>query len=148
MRIGYEIKILSNLIDREIRSSAAIDAMDKMTNMHGRIIGFLHRNEDKEIFQRDIEKSFMISGPSVSEILKLMEKNGLVERRGVEKDGRLKRITLTDKARLMDSEVQTSLDEVEKNLASMLSGEEYAMFEIIVYKLIESLKEKHVKEIV
>lgn len=148
MRIGYEIKILSNLIDREIRSSAAIDAMDKMTNMHGRIIGFLHRNEDKEIFQRDIEKSFMISGPSVSEILKLMEKNGLVERSGVEKDGRLKRITLTDKARLMDSEVQTSLDEVEKNLASMLSGEEYAMFEIIVYKLIESLKEKHVKEIV
>ena len=148
MRIGYEIKILSNLTDREIRSSAAIDAMDKMTNMHGRIIGFLHRNEDKEIFQRDIEKSFMISGPSVSEILKLMEKNGLVERRGVEKDGRLKRITLTDKARLMDSEVQTSLDEVEKNLASMLSGEEYAMFEIIVYKLIESLKEKHVKEIV
>ena len=81
MQIGLEVKILGSLIDREIRAKVAVDNLDKMTNMHGHIIGFLRYNSDREIFQRDIEKRFMISGASVSEILKLMEKNGLIERK-------------------------------------------------------------------
>ena len=71
MQIGLEVKILGSLIDREIRAKVAVDNLDKMTNMHGHIIGFLRYNSDREIFQRDIEKRFMISGASVSEILKL-----------------------------------------------------------------------------
>ena len=84
MRIGFRVKILANLIEKEIRASSAIEDMMKMTNMHGRIISFLHRNEDKDIYQRDIEQNFMISGPSVSEVLKLMKKNGLIEKKSVD----------------------------------------------------------------
>lgn len=81
MRTVIRLKILANLIEREMRTSSAIENMIKMTNMHGRIISYLHRNEGRDIYQRDIEKTFMISGPSVSEVLKLMQKNGLIERR-------------------------------------------------------------------
>lgn len=148
MRIGFQIKILANLIEKEIRSDSAIRNMDNMTNMHGRIIGFLRRNEDKEIFQRDIEKKFFISGPSVSEILKLMERNGLIERKAVEKDGRLKKIVLTEKGRMLDLEVQVALDAVEERLAALISPEEMNELDKIVCKMIEKLNNKKEKEIV
>lgn len=148
MRIGFKIKILANLIEKEMRSDSAIRNMDNMTNMHGRIIGFLHRHEDKEIFQRDIEKKFFISGPSVSEILKLMERNGLIERQAVEQDGRLKKIVLTEKARKMDLEVQAALDASEERLAALITPEEKNELDRIVCKMIEKLKDKKGKEIV
>lgn len=148
MRIGFRVKILANLIEKEIRASSAIEDMIKMTNMHGRIISFLHRNEDKDIYQRDIEQNFMISGPSVSEVLKLMKKNGLIEKKSVEKDARLKKIVLTEKGRQLDAEVQQSLDSVENEIISMLTPEEFSAFASAVEKLITKFKEKQDKEAV
>lgn len=142
MQIGLEVKILGSLIDREIRAKVAVDNLDKMTNMHGHIIGFLRYNSDREIFQRDIEKRFMISGASVSEILKLMEKNGLIERKPVERDGRLKKIVLTDKAVVMHDEVQESIDSVEREIDGLITEEERAEFDRIAMKLIEKLKQR------
>ena len=142
MQIGLEVKILGSLIDREIRAKVAVDNLDKMTNMHGHILGFLRRNRDKEVFQRDIEKRFMISGASVSEILKLMEKNGLIERKSVERDGRLKKIVLTEKAIVMHDEVQESIDSVEREIDGLITEEERAEFDRIAMKLIEKLKQR------
>ena len=145
MRTVIRLKILANLIEREIRTSSAIENMIKMTNMHGRIISYLHRNEGRDIYQRDIEKTFMISGPSVSEVLKLMQKNGLIERQSVKHDARLKKIVRTDKGRQL---VQQSMDAVENEVAAMLSEEEFAAFEKTVEKLIQKLREKQDKEVV
>lgn len=146
MQIGLEVKILGSLIDREIRAKVAVDNLDKMTNMHGHIIGFLMYNSDREIFQRDIEKRFMISGASVSEILKLMEKNGLIERKPVERDGRLKKIVLTDKAIAMHDEVKASIDSVEREIDGLITEEECAEFDRIAMKLIEKLKQRKQEE--
>ena len=148
MRIAIRVKILANLIEKEFRASSAVEDMIKMTNMHGRIIAFLHRYEDRDIYQRDIEQNFMISGPSVSEVLKLMQKNGLIEKKSVERDGRLKKIVLTEKGRRMDADVQQSIDSVENQLAEMLTPEELAAFEGTVDKLIRKLKERKSKEVV
>ena len=148
MRTVIRLKILANLIEREMRTSSAIENMIKMTNMHGRIISYLHRNEGRDIYQRDIENTFMISGPSVSEVLKLMQKNGLIERQSVKHDARLKKIVLTDKGRQLDAEVQQSMDAVENEVAAMLSEEEFAAFEKTVEKLIQKLREKQDKEVV
>ena len=146
MQIGLEVKILGSLIDREIRAKVAVDNLDKMTNMRGHIIGFLRYNSDREIFQRDIEKRFMISGASVSEILKLMEKNGLIERKPVERDGRLKKIVLTDKAIAMHDEVKASIDSVEREIDGLITEEERAEFDRIAMKLIEKLKQRKQEE--
>ena len=146
MQIGLEVKILGSLIDREIRAKVDVDNLDKMTNMHGHIIGFLRYNSDREIFQRDIEKRFMISGASVSEILKLMEKNGLIERKPVERDGRLKKIVLTDKAIAMHDEVKASIDSVEREIDGLITEEERAEFDRIAMKLIEKLKQRKQEE--
>lgn len=146
MHIGLEVKILGSLIDREIRAKTETCSLEKMTNMHGQIIGFLRHNADKEVFQRDIERHFMISGASVSEILKLMEKNGLIERKPVERDGRLKKIVLTDKSIALHDEVRKSIDCVEKEIVELISEDERKEFDRIVQKLIEKLKQRKQEE--
>lgn len=151
MRIGLEIKKLNNLIGKEIcRRTAIYDGDDKLTNMHGRIIGFIRRKgaDGHDVFQRDIENEFMISGPSVSEILKLMEKNALIERRSVAYDGRLKKIVLTDKALELQHRVEQILDCFESELEDVLTDEESRIFETIIVKLKAELQNKNKKETV
>ena len=63
--------------------------------MQGWIIGYLYQNRDKEVFQRDIQEQFSIRRSTVTGILQLMEKNGLITRSSVERDARLKKLELT-----------------------------------------------------
>ena len=54
--VGGEIRVLSNLIKR-----CMDDGMPpETTGMQGSIIGFLHRNADRDMFQRDVEAEFNI----------------------------------------------------------------------------------------
>ncbi len=148
MRIGLEIKKLNNLIGKEIcRRTTIDDKDDKLTNMQGRVIGFIRRSEEfeREIFQRDIENEFMISAPSVSEILKLMEKNGLIERRSVAYDGRLKKIVLTDKALAFHCRIERTIDCFESELQNVLTQDESETFERIIVKLQNELQNKNCK---
>ena len=140
MRIGFEIKKLHMLISNELRSATSIKAIDDMTNTHGYVLKYLAQNEGKEVFQRDIEKEFMISRPTVSEIIKLMEKNGLVERRSVAKDARLKQILLTEKGKTLNVLVKKEFDDFEKSLSDLLTEEESKSLEQIILKLSDGLK--------
>lgn len=84
--VGGEIRVLSNLIKR-----CMDDGMPpETTGMQGWIIGFLHRNEDRDMFQRDVEAEFNIRRSTATGILQLMEKNGFLLREPVAYDARLK----------------------------------------------------------
>ena len=139
MRIGLEIKKLHMLISCKLRSSTSIKAMDDMTNTHGYILKYLADRDGQEVFQRDIERDFRISRPTASEVLKLMEKNGLIERKSVEYDGRLKRLFLTEKGRSLNGLVRQEFDQFEARLSSMLSEEDEARLEEIIDKLTRGL---------
>ena len=75
-----------------------------------------------------------------------MEKNGLIERKPVERDGRLKKIVLTDKAIVMHDEVKASIDSVERGIDGLITEEERAEFDRIAMKLIEKLKQRKQEE--
>lgn len=62
------------------------------------IIMFLAHHTNRDIVQRDIEERFSISPSTASRVLALMEKKGLIERRAVADDARVKKIVLTDMA--------------------------------------------------
>lgn len=91
---GREIHRLSHLFKRALDEGMP----PEMTGVQGHIIGFLRHNEERAVFQRDIEAEFGIRRPTATGILQLMEKNGLLRREPVEYDARLKRLVLTPKA--------------------------------------------------
>ena len=50
-------------MSRNLMAAARERGVDELTAMHGWILGYLCRNEDKDIFQKDIEAGLRSVGP-------------------------------------------------------------------------------------
>ncbi len=79
-KIGHELRTLDNMMSRNLMAAARERGSSQLTAMHGWYLGYLCRNEDKDIFQKDIEAEFKICRWTVTNILKLMEKKGYIRR--------------------------------------------------------------------
>ena len=77
---------------------------------------------------------------TVAEILSLMEKNGLIERKSMSEDARLKEITLTDKSLEIKNSIEKEIKKVEKNLRKGLTQEELENFMKILEKMSKNLE--------
>lgn len=114
--------------------------------MHGYLLRYLYENQERDVFQRDIEKAFSISRSSVTVTLQLMEKNGLIRRESVAQDARLKRIVLTQKARDLHRQIEADILAFESNLARGISEEEQEVFLRVAKKMQENLREDLAKQ--
>ena len=118
--VGGEIRVLSNLIKR-----CMDDGMPpETTGMQGWIIGFLHRNEDRDMFQRDVEAEFNIRRSTATGILQLMEKNGFLLREPVAYDARLKKLVLTERSRRIMQEMCQTGTTIDSRLLQGFSPDE------------------------
>lgn len=130
--VSFEFKIISNLIKRQIDNSANIQYLDSLTGTNGWIIGFLAENDNKDIFQRDLEEQFSIRRSTASSIVKLMEQKGFITRVPVAYDARLKKIVLTKKAYEIHETIFKDMANLEQQLISGLTTEElYAFFKVV-----------------
>lgn len=139
-KIGLEIHKTARRIKRYIDTDAAKSYADKMTGTHGRAIGYLYHNRDRDIFQKDFEREFNIRRSSASTILALMEKNGLVKRESVKYDARLKKITLTERAVEIQNLVEASFERFENMLGEGISEEELEVFFRVLDKIGNNLE--------
>ena len=96
--VGKELRSLNNLILRHFENSPQRKKIETVTGTNGWIIVYLSRNQDRDIFQKDLETQFGITRSTASKVLNLMERKGLVQREKVACDARLKKIVLTQKA--------------------------------------------------
>ena len=133
--IGHEIKAIDHLMQRKMIMTASKSGLDKVTIMHGWIIGYLILNNDRDIYQKDIESEFAISRSTVTNILKLMEKKGYITRASVTSDARLKKIALTDKGIQTAVMLKKAVDENAKNFDRLLENDEKETFLRLVKKL-------------
>ena len=117
------------------------EGLDEIALMHGWILRYLYEHQDKEIYQKDIEKEFSINRSTTSEMLKLMCKKGMIEREEVEYDARLKKIVLTESSRNHNRQIEDKMKEMHQKLIKDLSEEEINMFIKISDKLINNIKE-------
>lgn len=101
-----------------------------LTSIQSRILGHLRRAEEngKDVFQRDIEDVFRIKRSSVTSVLQTLEKKGLIIREGVQGDARVKKLILTDEARRMQSSTYHVLTEMEHEMRSLFTEEEFCDF--------------------
>ena len=132
--IGFQIRAVSNLIKRKIYEIRP-DGQPLLTDLQGRILGFLYHNQDREIFQRDIEEHFYIRRSTVSRLLAGMEEQGLLQRIPVPRDARLKKLVMTPRAVSLHEEITRRLDEMERLLGRGLSRRELEEFLRILEKI-------------
>ena len=139
--VGFEIRTLSNLIRRKVCSS---DGAESVTGMHGWVIGYLYEHKGENVFQKDLEEKFSVRRSTMTAILQLMEKHGLVKREPSKQDGRLKKLILTQKAKDIHTGFTKTIADVEKQLTSGITDEEMETFFSTLEKMknnIESIDE-------
>ena len=137
-RVGYEIKALSNLLNRKIWECS--NQMDgEFTEMQSKLLGFLYHNSDQEVFQKDSERVFYIRRSTASRLLKRLENDGLIVRLPVSRDARLKRVKTTPAADAMLQQIDSRIRHVESVLTQGLSQAEIDQFMETAEKLKQNL---------
>lgn len=111
-KLAVEIHIADVLLKRAGDACDEIYNEKQLTGTHGYILGYLAKHADTPIYQKDIESHFGIRRSSVSGLLTLMEKNGLIERKAVNSDARLKRIVMTDKGRALHADTMNAFERI------------------------------------
>lgn len=131
--IGLEIKTISNLMRRKMENE--IRKNENLTGNHGYILGFLYHQQNKDIFQRDIEQEFSIRRSTATGILNIMEKNNLIKRIDYKGDARLKKIILTKKGIEMHKQAFDKIQEFERNIKKGLTKQEMDNFFYVLDKI-------------
>ncbi len=100
-----------------------------LTAVQCQILLFLfHQDEMQEVNQRDIERMYGLSNPTVSGILKRLEEKELIVRKICKKDGRYKKIEVTEKATELKNQLHERGMAAEEKLVRGLSLEEQEEF--------------------
>ena len=139
-RLGFELHRSSRLVKRYMDNDATKLYVDKMTGTHGWAIGFFYHNRDRDVFQKDFEQEFNIRRSTASNILALIEKNGLITRESVPYDARLKKITLTQKALDVQSVVEKAFESLEDTIKKDITEEELRVFFRVIDKINNNLE--------
>lgn len=135
--VGRCINNLSNLIRRRLD---ACSTKRGMSGSQGRVLHFIMGQAPEEVFQKDIETEFYLRPPSATQLLKLMEKNGLIRRESTAKDARLKKIIVTAKSIELIGTVIPDLEEMERDLTRGISKERLDIFFEVMEQMSENLK--------
>ena len=136
--IAHLIKVASNEISRSVNDFAS--AYD-LTGTQVQIIDFLTSVPDNEdVFQKDIEAKFHLSGATVTNMLKSLEKNGYIVRTPMENDARLKRIELTQKALDHENRVRENIMVIEEAMHEGFSKEEFNMMLGFLDRVIDNME--------
>lgn len=125
--IGMRFRMINNAVRRYVdHNSYMKKEIDNVTCSNGWIIGHLCRMEElgRDVYQRDFETDFGITRSTVSKVLKLLEKKGMIVRTAVSHDGRMKKIGLTDRSREIGKKMHDEYLQMERQLTSGFSGEE------------------------
>lgn len=96
--ISFQLRVIHNQIKAVIGKSISKSDLAPQSQLQGGILGYLYHHREDPVYQGEIEKVFRISRATATNTLQVMEKNGLILRKKQDKDGRLKRIFMTEEA--------------------------------------------------
>ncbi len=123
--ISFQLRVIHNQIKAVIGKSISKNDLAPQSQLQGGILGYLYHHREDPVYQGEIEKVFRISRATATNTLQVMEKNGLILRKKQDKDGRLKRIFMTEEAaanharleegmKTLDEYMQRGMTEAEK----------------------------------
>lgn len=136
------LRMLSSGIRRRYERSAVKREVDNLTGMHSWVIGCLIEREGTDVYQRDIEAALGLSRSGTSKLLAQMEQKGLVTRVRVACDDRLKKIVLTDQAKVYSARIQADLERTERLLTEGFSEEELSELRAYLCRMQQNLEKQ------
>ena len=144
INIIREIKNLNISIGKMLFSSK-----DEILGKHPKplqieIINYLSKNQDKVIYQKDLEENLKISKAAISEVLTSMEKNGFIEKINDTSDARRKRVVLSSETKKVHEDIEKKIDKLNDNLLDGISDDDLNIFIKVINKLKDNMKKEGV----
>ena len=133
-------RYVSKLSNKLRRKLGTLFPKQEFSGSQGRTLHFLLA-QNRDIFQKDIEEEYSLRPSTATELLKQMEKNGLIVREPVSYDNRLKKIVLTEKALLYRQQVVKDLTDLEKALVKGIPEKDLEVFFDVMEKMMDNLSE-------
>ena len=139
---GHKFRMLHNGIEKFMEFRRGNNE-EVLTSVQCATLRYLIQRErnGQEVFQKDIEAAFSIRGATASNILKGMEKKGLIERIPTEYDARLKRIILTDLAYEGDRKAKCNVYRMEQTIIKGMTEEEARLFNDLLERALHNVEE-------
>ena len=137
--IGFQLRMLQNEVVRFIDQRARAEGLDEVTQSNGWILKTLYENQNRDIFQKDNETECGMARSTVTGVVKLMERKGLIRRESVSSDARLKKLVLTEKGISAHRTMYGIIQECEKALAADMTPEEQRWFLLQLRQMRENL---------
>lgn len=143
--IGFELRLIHNLMEANMKENREQDGFC-VTQIQHWIIHYLCRNQDRDVFQRDLEEEFHASRATISSTLQVMERNGLIVRTAVGWDARLKKISLTGKALDFSRRARENVDQMERLLRKGMTREEEETLLRLLKQVRKNLESRYLTE--
>lgn len=114
-----------------------------LSSIQSRVLGYLYfqLREGKKVFQKELEEEFKIRKSSVTSVIQILEKKGLIRRIGVPGDARKKELVLTEQGIAVQEMVLERLNRLEGMVYEALSAKERQLWFCCIKKIEERLKE-------
>ncbi len=139
--IGRHLAEINNLILRQKIANQTDDEYG-VSRASSCIIAYLYDHSDQDVFQRDIEREFMVRRSSVSKGLSLLEQKGYIDRIAVPSDHRLKKIVLTQKARDVVDKIKADRQRLELQMTKNIDNDEIEAFKKTLDKIKQNLSQE------
>ena len=113
-----------------------------VTGVQFSVLRELRRHEQEgsgELYQRDLENVSHVTHPTMTEIIKRLERKGYIECRRSENDRRHKCILSTERAKTLCSEVSAAEDYAVQRLFGNLTAEEFSTLERLLDKILANV---------
>lgn len=138
--ILHEMKVLDHLIIRNLFLEKPEYLKEAPTLTQAQIMGYLMKNENKEVYQNDLESVLNLRRATVSGVLKTMEKNGLIKRETALKDARTKKIILNEDVKKRCNMQKNRFHDFEEILKKDISENDLETFFNVLVQMQQNIK--------
>ena len=137
--LGHKFRVIHNRIDKyfEKRSEGSDHSL---TRVQCATLHYLYDHRDDNVFQKDIESEFCITGATATNILKGLERQALITREPMPGDARLKKIMLTDEGCACNAQAYENMRHMEETLAAGMTEEELENLRNLLDRVIANLE--------
>nr|WP_236005924.1 MarR family transcriptional regulator [Desemzia sp. RIT 804] len=109
--------------------------------MQPRIIGYIYNHKEEDVFQKDIEELLKIRRSTATGMLNTLEKKGLIHRKPVSYDARLKKLVITPEGIEFTEKALDCINTLESQVRSGLTEEELEIFFRVLSKIKKNIED-------
>ena len=122
------------------RMDQKLQAYDVTQTQAHVILYLIEAGRNGEVYQKDLEKQFRIKASTVNGIVERLEEKNFLTRTPDRRDGRCRRLSVTEKGLQLEREIHRCIDETEKLMVKDFTAEEQQMLQTLLQRVIENLK--------